>query len=156
MYFNAFFRHDLMNKDPKLRKKIKGITFEIGYYCKQSCDCCHGYECKYRPDYRYHNWSINVRRWIREKTGLDINFPWYFQRHRVDFSGTTMCPYKMDRIYTCYDCLYSAGIRECSNEMYRSSSWKDCHDEDTPVGRCKFFEVDPMYANYDKKTGEII
>jgi len=160
-YFNAFFQHDLMNKDPEKRKKIKGIIFETGYCCKHDYECPHGRDCKYRARYKYHNWSVNVRNWIYHKTGIDIKFPWYFQRHRVDFSGTTMCPYKMPRMYNCYQCKHLGNVPQaefgigCTNDDYIHSSWEDCHDEDTPHGRCKFFEVDPYYENYDRKTGEL-
>ena len=143
---------DWMNKDPKLRKKIVGITLLTGYHCLSSCYCDCSHKCKYRKiNSRLHNFRVCISRFLH----LNYISRIHIAKNNVDLSGTEKCPFKKERIYTCWDCRYSYGMRGCSNEKWRTSSWEESQH---PTNRyvCKFFEKNDYADNYDKKTGERI
>lgn len=154
---------DRMNKDPNKRKKIKWFIVESGYRCRKSYSCPHGSKCKYHSKYTWHNFSVNVSRFIYRKFHVEFHFPIYFQKHGSDLSGTTRCPYEMPRMYDCYDCEYSRGYRECGNEvrhdMIKDGKYSEIQspsDDYTYSIVCKLFKPNDYCQKYDKKTGEII
>lgn len=159
IYFKIFPHRDVLNKDPKEAKKIKGFIVECGYGCRRAYMCPHSHKCKYRPRYKWHNFSVNVSRFLLYRFHINFNFPIYFQKHGTDLSGTTMCPHNVPRLYTCWDCIYSCGDRECSNkkrlEMIDAGRWKELDDPNN-TRICKLFEANKYADKYDRKTGEHI
>lgn len=156
---------DFMNKDPEKRKKIKGFIVECGYSCHISFWCPNGSKCKYKSTYRWHNFSVNFSRFLYRHFNINFHLPIYFQRHRVDLSGTTKCPYQMPRLYTCWDCEYHDGCIDgrCLNEMHaemikqgRQSEILYPRDDVIHRKMCKLFKHNEWCQNYDKNTGEII
>lgn len=161
--FRIIVRHDILNKDPKERKKIKGFIVECGYNCQSSCWCPHGMMCKHRAKYRWNNFSVSVSNFLYRKFHIDFHFPIYFQKHSVDLSGTTKCPHQIPRLYTCYDCEYSRGDRVCGNKVHnemakqgRASEIKYPYDDYAHRRMCKLFKPNPYCNKYDKNTGEFL
>lgn len=163
--FKIIPNRDFMNKDPKMRKKIKGFIVECGYSCHISFWCPKGSKCKYRATYKWHNFSVNFSRFFYRHFNINFRLPIYFQRHRVDLSGTTKCPHQMPRLYTCWDCEYHDGCIDgrCLNEMHAEMIKQGRHYEilypyDDVIHRkmCKLFKPNEYCQKYNRKTGEII
>lgn len=158
--FKVRFFHDLLNDDPKLRKKIKGLHVEIGYNCSNGCYCDCGYKCKHRSNYKWHNFWVEVSLFLRRKFNIDWHNPIYITKHYVDLSGTSKCPFKKERMYHCIHCKYQAGYDEymkglCSNKGHRDTPWRERRHPTNPQ-ICKFFEKNEWADKYDKDTGETI
>lgn len=141
------------------------LLITCGYQCS-FIDCKHYRSCKYRHGfYHLHNLSVELRRWIYYKTKgkIDIHFPVYIQKLYTNLAGTTKCPHNIARedSWDCWQCKYSDGNIDgnCMNEQYiednRTGNWK-AHEDPEHHGRCKYFEVNEWYLNYDHKTGELI
>lgn len=154
-----FFSRDYTGERKNGKFPIRGITVEHGYNCRYSYDCPYGSDCKYRGSYRFHNLMVKINTFFRYKLGWkSFHFPIYFQRHDSDLSGTTTCPKHLPRRKDCYRCKYSAGIRDCANKerhkLIQEGRYRELECEDR--GRCKLFEPDSWFDNYDKKTGDPI
>ena len=149
------FVRDWMNKDPAKRKKIKGINILVGYHCLSSCWCDCGRKCKYRGRYKLHNLKVRINRFLYDKFRLHLPNLIYFSQHSVDLSGTEKCPFKKERMYTCWDCEYHYGMDNCSSEEYRNASYEESRHP-TLDRACKFFEKNEYADKWDKKTGERI
>lgn len=159
--FKISFEYDLFNNDPKKRKKIKGITITHGYNCLSSCWCDCQAKCKYKSKYTFHNFSVNVHRFFEYRLHIKLPHLIYIQRKSVDLSGTTKCPFKKGRRYTCWDCKYTDGQIHgyCLNKKYINSTIEErkCNDSNwKSPGRCKFFEKGEFADSWDRKTGEHI
>lgn len=157
--FKVRFMHDLLNSDPKLRKRIKGLLVEVGCECQVSCycDCCN--KCKYKSNYKWNNFWVGVSRFLYRKFKIDWHNPIHITKHRVDLSGTTKCPFKKERMYHCMDCKHHAGYDEhmkglCGNKAYHNASWAESQHPTNPCV-CKFFEKNDWADNWDRNTGEI-
>lgn len=154
----VWFHRDLMNKDPKERKKIKGIIFEMGYECGHSCWCEYGSKCKYRGSYRFHNACVSITNFFHYTLGWKwFHIPFYFQRHHSDLSGTTKCPKGVPRVKNCWHCESCAGDfcnNKKRNEMLREGKFKELEGETTRA--CILFSPDDSFFNYDKTTGDYI
>jgi len=138
------------------------LIIEVGSYCRDSCmDCPNGSRCKYRKNfYGYHNFLVRIHNFFeyRFKIKLPHILP-YLQKHSTKLSGTTKCPYRISRIYTCWDCEYQYGDKECScyerYELIKNGKWKECEDPDK-MPKCKFFSKNKYCDNYNPVTGDII
>lgn len=156
-----FFSRDLMGERKKNGKfKIDGIIIEHGYDCLEACWCKHGYGCKYRGKYGFHNACVRIQTFFQYRLGWKwFHIPIYIQSHSSDLSGTTLCPCHMPRRKTCWHCIYNRGYdRSCGNEEYirltKEGRFKELECEDH--GRCTLFEPDEWFDRYDRKTGDTI
>lgn len=139
------------------------ITITHGYNCIDvfNCDC--GYKCKYRSNYNFHNWRVRVHRFFEYRLHIKLPYFLYISRESARLSGTTKCPFKIPRKYTCSDCKYHDGYDEdlnglCNNEEYISLNKEGRAMEHYIEGEehCKFFDKNEWADKYDKNTGEII
>lgn len=157
--FKIKFVHDIMNKDPAKRKKIKGIMVSRGYRCMDSCWCDRASKCKYNKEYTYHNLSVRVHNFFEYRLHIKLPHLIYITIRNANMSGTEMCPYHKSRLYTCHDCKWCTGKDYCENPDYSKSPYEESKNFDDPdwhnVCRCKFFEKNEYADRYDKKTGEI-
>ena len=158
--FKVRFSRDLLNDNPELRKRINGLHVEIGYNCSNGCYCDCGYKCKHRNNYRWHNFWVEVSRFLYRKFNIDWHNPIYITKHYVDLSGTPKCPFKKERMYSCIHCKYQAGYDEymkglCSSKEHRETPRKESRHPTNPR-ICKFFEKNNWADKYDKATGEMI
>ena len=162
--FKVRFSRDLFNEDPKLRKRIKGLHVEIGYNCSNGCWCDCGDKCKHRSNYKWHNFWVEVSLFLRRKFNIEWHNPIYITKHYVDLSGTSKCPFKKERMYSCTHCKYQAGYDEymkglCGNkERHKAMKEGDFnrYNDDNFHRRCKLFEVAEWATKYNKTTGEMI
>lgn len=159
--FKISFDRDLFNKDPKKRNKITGIIITCGYHCNNSYGCKYGMKCKYRKGFRFHNWSVSVHRFFEYNLNIKLPHILYIQRKYTDLSGTTKCPFKQERKYTCFDCKYHGGFDEdmnglCANKEYIRLNKEGRRKEiDVPnQSYCKLFEKSEWADKFDKNTGE--
>lgn len=155
-----FFTHDILNRDPEKRKKITGIMILHGYHCMNSCYCDCALKCKYRKGYKFHNWSVAVHRFFEYKLHIKLPHFLYINKKSTDLSGTTKCPFKKERMYSCYDCKYQHGMDEymhglCNNKQYGNASYEESRHPTNPCV-CKFFEKNEYADNWDRNTGEKI
>lgn len=159
--FKISFVRDLLNNDPKERNKITGIKITHGYHCSISycCDC--GRKCKYRKGFKFHNWSVSVHRFFEYRLNIKLPHWLYINKEYTDLSGTTKCPFKKERRYTCFDCKYHAGFDEymnglCGNKerhhLIKEGRYDECDVPDKAY--CKFFEKSEWADKWDKNTGE--
>lgn len=161
MYFKIIPIPDFNNPDKELQKKTKYYKIEIGYNCSNSCVCDCRDKCRYNAKYTWHNFIVSIRRFFYRKFNIELGrLPFYFERHYTDLSGTTTCPFKKERMYSCIHCSYHAGFDEymkglCSNKERTDSTWKDTQHPSQPVV-CKYFKKNNFADNYDKKTGDMI
>lgn len=148
------FVRDFTNPDPQKRKKIKSLQIAIGRRCQVSCWCNKANKCRYgRGGYKFHNALIEFRCWVHRKLHIELPSLVYFCKWDVDLSGTTKCPYKMPRRYTCWDCKQAYGMENCR------ISWdkrKPCEDIEWPNSHCGSYEPDEFADSWDRKTGERI
>ena len=161
--FKINFTHDLLNEDPEKRKKITGIQITHGYHCSNSYRCEHGRKCKYRKGFKFHNWSVSVHRFFEYKLHIKLPHLLYIGKEYTDLSGTTKCPFKIERQYSCIDCKYHAGYDEhmkgiCGNterhDLIIAGKGNECY---MPGHRhCTFFEKSEWADKWDKKTGQRI
>lgn len=137
------------------------ITY--GYQCgdRSSCDCA--CKCKHRPNYRFHNCSVAIRRFFEYRLHIKLPQLIYFNKKWVKLSGTTKCPFNKPRRYTCHDCKFQNGYDEyynglCSNKDYIRLNKEGRSKEHDVKGQsyCKFFEKNEWADKYDKDTGETI
>ena len=153
------------------KKRIKGITIYTGYECRCSIECPNYRNCKYKA--KHHNSKLselrfNIVNYFRyhcklfKIPNLSYAGPIFFGKFNRDLSGTSMCPYKMDRIKSCLYCKYSYiggddGIHFCcSNKEYAETEYKDCNTiTKDGVKECKFFEWCDYFKNWDE-TGNPI
>lgn len=158
-----FFTHDILNRDPEKRKKITGIMILHGYHCMNSCYCDCASKCKYRKGYKFHNWSVAVRRFFEYKLHIKLPHLLYINKKSTDLSGTTKCPFKKERMYSCHNCKYHSGFDEymkglCGNQernrLNKEGKWRE-HYLPGEL-RCKFFEKNEYADNWDRNTGERI
>lgn len=154
--FKIQFTHDIMNKDPEKRKKITGIHVIHGYHCLDSCWCDCGHKCKYRKGFKFHNFSVAVHRFFEYRLHIELPHLFYIGKCITNLSGTAKCPFHKSRRYTCFDCKYQYGDRNCSNEKYHNASWKESRPDDPEWsnGKCKFFEKNEWADDWDRKTGK--
>jgi hypothetical protein len=161
--FKISFVHDLFNNDPTKRKRIIGIRITHGYHCSISycCDC--GRKCKYRKGFKFHNWSVSVHRFFEYRLHIKLPHLLYINKEYTDLSGTTKCPFKKERRYTCFDCKYHGGFDEymkglCANKEYIRLNKEGRAIEHNVPGQsyCKFFEKSEWADRWDKNTGERI
>ena len=132
---------------------------QCGYQCN-NLYCKNRSKCKYRKSFnKLHNFYIRIRNFFKYR--LHIKLPWliYLDKKHTDLSGTTTCPFKMPRNYSCNVCEYQAGYDEhmkgiCGNKDYINSTWEESHLDESPY--CRFFEKNEWADRYDKKTGETI
>lgn len=150
---NVVFYRDFMNPDPAKRKKIKGITFLIGCHCLSSCWCEHGRKCKYKLRCRHHNLKVRLNNFLYYNFKFKLPSLIYITQHAVDLSGTEKCPFKMERMYSCWDCTHHYGMDNCSSEEYRNASYEESRHPTLKLA-CKFFEKNEYADKWDKKTGE--
>ena len=162
--FKISFDRDLLNNDPKKRNKITGLIITCGYHCSNSFRCKCGSKCKYRKGFTFHNWSVGVHRFFEYRLHIKLPHLLYIQRQYTDLSGTTKCPFQMERIYTCFDCKYHAGFDEymkgiCGNKerhrLVEERKWEELDVPDVPY-RCKLFEKREWADKFDKNTGETL
>lgn len=149
--------HDLFKETPEERKKIVGVYIEYGYECMNTnCYCRH--KCKYCKGQRLHNLLVGIRRWFEYKLNIKIPALLYVSKRFTDLSGTTKCPFKVERRYSCVHCKYHGGFDDymegiCTNKKYINDPMKYCQ---FGVGHCTLFQKAKWADNYDKKTGEMI
>lgn len=152
--FQVIWRRDSETQS----SKINGIIITCGYYCGNSCWCQFGSKCKYRKGFGFHNFCVHLSDWTFRHFGFRLRFPWYFQKFYTDLSGTIKCPYKVPRVYTCWECEYGQMIsRECTNpNRYEIIQAGRYHEIEEPFGtrRCKLFKMSDHIKGYDSKTGE--
>lgn len=155
-----FFTHDITNRDPEKRKRITGIMIMHGYQCGSSCYCNCASKCKYRKGYKFHNWSVAIHRFFEYRLHIKLPHFLYINKKWTDLSGTTKCPFKKERMYTCYDCKYQNGMDEymnglCGNKQYHNASYEESrHPTNSQI--CRFFEKSEWADRWDKNTGEKI
>lgn len=158
--FQVTWRRDLeIQQGSEKSYRITGIIVTCGYHCENSCWCRKGSQCKYGKGWRYHNFAVKLSNWTFRHFGFRVNFPWYFQRFYTDLSGTLKCPYKIPRVYTCWECEYGQKYRECTNqERHEIIQAGKYHEIEEPFGtrRCKLFKLGDWVKGYDSKTGEWI
>ena len=139
------------------------ITITHGYYCLDSsyCDCRN--KCKHSRGFKFHNWSVNVRRFFQYRLHIKLPHILYIGKKDAWLSGTTKCPFNKPRRYTCNHCKFQGGYDEdlnglCSNEEYIRLNKEGRSMEHYVEGQsyCKFFEKDEWADKYDKDTGETI
>jgi len=159
--FKISFTRDLLNDDPKKRKRITGIDIRHGYNCRASTWCNCSNKCKHKSNYKFHNWSVRVHRFFEYKLHIKLPHLLYIGKHSVDLSGTTKCPFNKSRYYTCWDCKYSDcdpdGV--CLNEERNNTPVEERKIIDPDwgeYGKCKFFEKSEWADNWDRNTGERI
>lgn len=89
------------------------IHIKTGYTCGDRSICPHSSECKYKANHRFHNFSVCIHRFFEYNFKIKLPHLIYIGKHWKRLSGTSKCPYKMERIYTCLDCSHQTGLREC-------------------------------------------
>lgn len=108
-------------------------------------ECSNWWHCQYKNKCKFK--SVKRRYFKRLSIQGDL----------TDLSGTTMCPYKTHRLYTCWDCEFCSGQVDgkClnpnkQNEVgYEDSEWGIGH-------RCTGFTPDAWCNLWDRRTGERI
>lgn len=158
--FKIYALRNFREEDPKKRKKIIAISLVCGYRCNEASWCPNGADCKYlrKNSHVWNNFLVELRRISRIKLKKEIHIPIYFKRHSTNLSGTTKCPYHMDRVFTCMDCMYSADIN-CINKERLELIAKGRGNEIFDPGmtrKCKLFKINEWSGNYDKRTGDIL
>ena len=88
-----FFYRDILNRDPKKRKKIKGLIINIGRRCMSSCYCDKAVYCPYRSSYKFNNLIVRLRNWFYWKFHIQVPQIIFIGKHDVDLSGTTKCTF---------------------------------------------------------------
>lgn len=159
--FKISFAHDILNPDPKLRKKITAIVITYGYACNDSRYCNCQRKCKYsNGGYWFHNLSCKIHLFFEYRLHIKLPHLLYIGKKHTSLSGTTKCPFHKSRHYTCWDCKYSDGQvhGSCLNEKYRKASYEESRTDDPEwnSGKCKFFEKNEWADDWDKETGEMI
>ena len=158
--FKIYALRNFMDEDPKKRKKIEAITIVCGYRCNEALWCPNGADCKYlrKNSHSWNNFLVELRRVSKIKLKKEIHIPIYFSRHSANLSGTTKCPYHMDRVFTCKDCIYSSDIN-CTNkerlELVAKGRGNEVFDPGIPI-KCKLFKINEWSGNYDKRTGDTL
>lgn len=135
------------------------ITITHGYYCTDVYDCDCGYKCKYRNNYKFHNWRVRVHRFFERRLHIKLPYFLYICKERARLSGTTKCPYGKSRLYTCWQCKYCDGDPDgvCLNPKKATMSIEELKFDDPEWGtynRCSLFEKNEWADRYDKNTGE--
>lgn len=157
MKINLYHKINLETHD--YEKKVSGIEICCGKYCLNSCWCKHGNKCKYHKGFGWHNFCVNFNRFFYYHFHLDIHIPLYIRKFESDFSGTSVCPYHTERMYSCWDCKYCGGGEDCTNkkryELIKSGKIDEVSG-DFGDGKCKLFELSDYGKSWDKKTGERI
>lgn len=159
--FKIMRSYDWRYDNPIVEKRYRGWIIECGYNCRNSCWCEYASKCKHKSSYKWHNFSVSVRTFFKYRLNIDFRFPIYFQRHSVDLSGTTKCRYNVPRHYTCHDCNYSRGYRECANtERHKMMDEGRFEELEVPneryALRCTLFDPNQHFIQYDKNTGEYL
>lgn len=161
--FKISFVRDLWSNDLKKRNKITGIKITHGYHCSCSYRCEHGRKCKYRKGFKFHNWSVDVHRFFEYRLHIKLPHLLYINKKYTDLSGTTKCPFKKEREYTCFDCKHHAGFDEymkglCGNKERHRLIKEGKGSEITMPDKsyCKLFEKSEWADKFDKDTGETI
>lgn len=161
--FKVSLSRDLFNKDPEKRNKITGIRITHGYQCSSACCCDCASKCKYRKGFKFHNWSVGVHRFFEYKLHIKLPHWLYINKHWTDLSGTTKCPFKKERRYSCHNCKYQAGYDIdckgiCGNkERYRLiEEGRGMELYIQGQYHCKLFEKNEWADKYNKDTGEKI
>lgn len=143
--------------------KPHNINITHGYNCLDGtyCDCRS--KCKHRSGYKFHNWSVNLHRFFEYRLHIKLPHFLYIGKQNAWLSGTTKCPFKKPRRYTCNHCKFQGGYDEdfnglCSNKEYIQLNKEGRSKEHNVEGQsyCKFFEKDEWADKYDKDTGETI
>lgn len=151
--FRILFYRDIMNPDPKKRKRIKGLIINIGRRCLSSCWCDHAPKCRYNKGFRFNNMIVNFRRIIRLKFKIDLPQIIFIGPHDVDLSGTTKCSYKMPRRYTCWDCQNAYGMDNCRIPFRdRKPLIEETDGFSSQI--CGSYVPNNWADNWDRKTGE--
>lgn len=139
-------------------KKSSGIEIQCGKYCTE-CWCKDGNKCKYHKGFAWHNFCVAFNRFFYYHFHLDIHIPIYIRKLEENFSGTPICPFKVERIYSCWDCEYEGGDENCLNkerrELLANGRASETYD-DTGDRKCKFFKLSEYGNSWDRKTGERI
>ena len=145
-------------------KHSKWLIFEYGISCTE-CFCPYRYKCKRRCSFKMHNFRVRVSSFLYQHFNIDWHVP-ITHRHRINgnLSGTHLCPYKLERIYSCWDCEYQAGVDKyykglCSCKERAeaiSNGTYSFNDDMNYEGRCKFFKLSDYGNRWDRKTGERI
>lgn len=134
-----------------------GLHIEYGYECRHiNCQCRS--DCKYGKGNSLGNCLVKIRRWFEYKLNIKIPARLYVSKRFTDLSGTTKCPFKVKRHYTCIHCKYHGGFDKnmdgiCTNKKYINDPMAYSQ---FGVGHCTLFEKMKWADNYDKKTGEMI
>lgn len=140
-------------------EKITGIKIIHGYQCSSACYCGYAKICKYRKGFKFHNFSVAVHRFFEYRLHIKLPHLLYINKRWTDLSGTTKCPYKKDRLYTCWDCVYCDGNVDgiCLNPKRGTATKKELEVIDVYWGnhhRCGLFKKNEWADNWDKNTGE--
>lgn len=156
--FKIICTRDILADTPEERNKINGICIMHGYHCYQTY-CDHHYKCKYSKTSLMSKFLRKIRMFFQNK--LHIKIPIYITKCSTDLSGTTTCPFKVSRQYSCYNCTFQAGLDEnyeglCGNTEYIKQNREGRSHEHYVHGKpyCKFFQKDKYADHYDKKTGQ--
>lgn len=164
--FKIEFSRNIFADTPEKRNKITGIRVICGYHCYNACNCKYGHKCKYRKNfYKLHNMSVAIHRFFEYRLHIKLPHLFYITKLSNDMSGTTLCPSKQPRKYTCYDCKFCVGVDEnidtiCINKerrkLFDEKRYKETHIDDVSRANCPFFDKVEYADDYDKKTGGII
>ena len=161
--FEISFMHDLLKDTPEERKKITGIKITCGYQCRSACYCDCAKKCKYRKGFPFSNWYVSIRRFFEYQLHIKLPYWLFITKTYTDLSGTTKCPFKKERRYTCFDCKSHGGFDEymnglCANKEYIRLNKEGRASEHYVPGQsyCKFFEKSEWADKWNKNTGERI
>lgn len=142
-------------RDRDKGNRVTGIHITYGCVCNSYCYCDCRNKCKYKNGFNFHNWSIEVRRFFEYNLHIKLPNLLYISKEYIDLSGTEKCPFHRSRRYTCADCKYQLGLRNCSIPFYERKEIK----EPTEWGEhylCGSFEKCDWADNLDKDTGKMI
>lgn len=145
-------------------KHFKWLVFEHGIACTE-CFCPHRSKCKRNRSFKWHNFSVRVSRFLYRHFNIDWHIP-ITHRYKIEanLSGTPLCPCKLERRYSCWDCQYQAGIDEyckglcgCKEraEAIKNGTYDFVYDRNGE-SRCQYFELSDYGNRWDRRTGERI
>ena len=151
-----------IDESQKTRQKIDTIDVIFGYRCfSYSCDCSS--KCKYSRSSKIQNLITKIVRFFRDNLHIKFFKKIFILNKWTNLSGTTTCPFKKPRRYSCSECEYQAGYDEymkgiCGNKerfrLIEEGRYSEIICVEEP--RCKLFKKDKFADNYDKNTGEMI
>ena len=127
-----------INRDPIPHSECESkghltIRIKTGYTCGDITNCEFGNICKHKSSYRFHNFSVSLHRFFEYKLHTKLPHLIYISRKWERLSGTRLCPYNHERIYTCWDCSHQIGLEECEIDYKDRKPYEKS-------GRCGSFE----------------